>query len=498
MTKRSKSGRPKEDQHEAPAFVPRIVNPVKIEEVVIFSAEEEVRRATTAILAQMPWLRARVLTNPAAVPATRFKKGTAFIVDDMALSILDVDMVRENNADCVIVLLSFIRLIWCSPPSVARQEFPYTEKADLVFAVNRGDLRPEKIIVSAIRAAEDHLNIRKRPDIRRFILLLVDDEPSWPSQFLPVLYGIIGQRAAVKITRTYEEALTFVFGVDSESKIAENYTEVGFGDQVVCLITDIFFPRGENLNGDAGKDLIDLVNRRYPRIPIIIASKAKESSQLSEKGFLLPKGDPGSLETLKGYLRDRTGVGDFVIFDDSGKELHRLKNVRELYHLLSKAERDDRGAGTLRSILEAYGDKDMFSTWFYMHGMRELGDKLRPQRLKGMQMISLLKKSLEAEMAQMRLTPMMLGGIKIFEPVDLLPALKNIPSKELDAISHDDVISSWLDRKGYCELADELRPIHGRGMGLKKAIVGCVENWVAMENKSHSRNSSGRIRRGLN
>lgn len=45
------------------------------------------------------------------------------------------------------------------------------------------------------------------PRIINPVKIIDDDEPRWFSQFLPVLYNIIGQRADVKLTRTYEETM---------------------------------------------------------------------------------------------------------------------------------------------------------------------------------------------------------------------------------------------------------------------------------------------------
>ena len=53
------------------------------------------------------------------------------------------------------------------------------------------------------------------------------------------------------IVRTYEDALNFLFGVEKESDIDDHqYISSGHGDDVVCLITDIFFPKGNDLNSD--------------------------------------------------------------------------------------------------------------------------------------------------------------------------------------------------------------------------------------------------------
>lgn len=476
-------------QREFP-FIPRIINPIKIRDVILFSADEAIRKSQRIIQADMPWVNVQVHSNPLTVSAIHSDGAGVLILDDVAMNLVDIEKIRRNNNDVVIALLSFVRLIQCSPPQIARREFPYTGDADLVFAANRGEFAPDKIITAVVRSAEDHLNIEKRSEVRRFILLIVDDEPNWPSQFLPILYKIIGQRADVKITRTYEEALKFMFGVEDETEISEDYRDFGYGDQVVCLITDILFPQGDKITADAGRSLIGLVNRFYIRIPIIIASQAKDLPALADKGFVLAKGDPGSLETLGSYIRDRTGIGDFVIYDESGEEVHRAKDVRGMYALLSKADGKSPEADRLRSLLEIYGERDKFSTWLYMHGFRALGDTLRPQKLKGERMIAVLRRSLRSAMLKMQYTPLVVDGIKVFNLQDLRTVLQSVPAEQLEHLSHNDIISSWLDQKGYSELADALRPIHGTGSELRAAIRGAVEEWMNTYGE-RSRSSSG-------
>ncbi len=459
-------------------FVPRVINPIKIRLVVLFSAEEAVRASQKIIQDEIPWADVQVYGNPLSVSEIRFDGGMVIIMDDIALNLVDTDKIRRNNPNVVIVLLSFQRLVQSSPPAVALKEYPYTAKADLIFAANRVEFAPKKIVASVVRAAEDHLNIEKCSDNRRFILLIVDDEPSWPSQFLPILYNIIGQRAGVKIIRTYEDALRFMFGVDDESLIRDEYREIGSGDQVVCLITDIFFPKAGRIDSEAGRSLIRLTNKYYVRIPIIIASKAAEAKEFAGAGFVLPKGDPGSLDTLRTYIRDLTGIGDFVIQDERGRELYRLKDIRDMCRLLSWAGGDGPRAKQLRSILEIYGERDMFSTWFYMHSLRELGDKLRPQRYRGKQLIAELEVSLKQELRRMRHIPLVIGETRVFDLDGLLKTLKDAAPEVIAPLSDDDIISSWLDSRGYSELAEALRPIHGKGTQLRAVITGIIEEWI--------------------
>lgn len=459
-------------------FIPRIINPLKIKSVIIFSADEKVRNVKNVFDEEMPWIDCEVFTDPISVSKYRSGRAAVFIFDDAGINIVDTLEIQQGTRDAVVVLLTSNGMIQCSPPSVAEEKFPYTAKADLVFAYNSSDCAPETIISSVVRVAEDLLNITNYSKARRYIFLLVDDEPRWFSQFLPVLYGIIGQRADVMLARTYEEALLALFGVDSESEIDKQaFYQNGHGDDVVCLITDIFFPKGEELDSPAGKDLVRLMNTYYPRAPIVIASKTKEADNLKDITFVLPKGDPGSLDTLRSCIRDRTGMGDFIIFGEGERELYRVKNLKEMIEVLNLAQQKTSQAAVLMGILEDYGDKDNFSTWLYMHSFRELADELRPMRASGRRLITVLKKYLSREKLRMERTPLIIDGVKVFDLQDLAHLLGSVDPKNIQEYSDNDIISSWLDRKGFTELADELRPIHGSGEKLTTALAKSVKKW---------------------
>jgi hypothetical protein len=434
----------------------------------------------------MPWITVDVLTDPHSLARIRPKGATVLILDDVAINLADTDQVRKKNKDTIVALLSANEFIHCSPPSATQQKYPYTKKADFVFAYNKTDCAPQKIIQSVVRAAEDQLNVNFYSKVRRFIFLIVDDEPRWFSQFLPLLYSIIGQRADVVFTRTYEESIQFLFGVEKETDInvrGKQYMSSGHGDDVICLITDIFFPRGDDLESNAGKDLVGLVQKYYPRIPIIIASKTKEAETFRNTAFLLPKGDPESLDTLRSYIRDHTGIGDFLIRDKEGKVLHRIKNIQEMTAILDEAGKNTQRAQQLREILEAYGEKDSFSTWLYMHSYRDLGDVIRPLQHHGRELISVLKRHLKSEMDHVLHMPLLIDGKKVYDLEGLLSCLKTADPAQIELLSDNDIFSSWLDRKGYSGLAEDLRPIHGTGNILIKSLSAIVEKWILIYEK---------------
>jgi hypothetical protein len=469
-------------------FIPRIINPVKIKRAVLFAADAQLRESAESLKENMPWLETEILSDPQSVMRAASDQASVFLFDDTGLAILDAGRVREQNRNAVLVLLSSQAFIQCSPPQAARQKYPYTASADLIFAVNRNEFAPKSILPSVIRAAEDLLNIKKYSKVRRFIFHVVDDEPRWFSQFLPVLYTIIGQRADIMMTRTYEESLEFLFGVEDESQIRKkDYLSKGHGDDVVCLIADIFFPKGDELQSQAGRDLIRLVNIYYPRIPVIIASKAKEAFELQDLGFILAKGDQGSLQKLKDYILNLTGLGDFLIHDKDGNEMHRAKDIYDICKILLEADKDSEKGLKLREILESYGEKDKFSTWLYMHSYPELGDRLRPKRGRGQKLMTQLKRHFQVEIARIQGTPLLIDGKKISNLRELHASFKALSPENIQPYSDNDIISSWLDRRGYPELAEELRPVHGSGPQLCQTLAQIVEKWIKVYEQRGSR-----------
>ncbi len=468
------------------SFYPRVVNPVKINQVLILSADEEVKKSGQVLEDQMPWVEVCVLSNPGEAEQVKRSQAFVLVCDDTGLNLLDTQKIRRRNKDVAVVLISAIDMIQCSPPSVSEEKYPYTKKADLIFASNKKDCTPARIITSVVRSAQDKLNIENYSKARRYIILVVDDEPRWISQFIPVLYDIIGQRAAVQIARTFEQAMEFLFGVRDESMINDSdYANKGYGDDVVCLISDIYFPRGGEMKPDVGADFIRLVDKYFPRFPKIIASKASEADDLRTTAFILPKGDPGSLKTLRNYIHDFTGMGDFVILSKEGKELERVKNTNEMIDIFNKAEKDTAYGRQLRQILEEYGRKDNFSTWLYMHGFKDLADKILPLRYKGQKMVAFLKQIFKKAMDNVKTTPLVIGDKEIFTLRELLDSLKTIKPEKIQKFSDNDYFSTWLDRLGYTELAEEIRPIHGRGVEVERTLAEIIEKWVTIYKNKH-------------
>lgn len=106
------------------SFIPRIINPVKVEKAVIFSAETRIRESSQILDENMPWLQTKILYSPQSVSQVKSDRATVFLFDDTALPLVDVEKIRRNNSEAVLVLLSANAYIHCSPRSQQGQNIP--------------------------------------------------------------------------------------------------------------------------------------------------------------------------------------------------------------------------------------------------------------------------------------------------------------------------------------------------------------------------------------
>jgi hypothetical protein len=99
-------------------------------------------------------------------------------------------------------------------------------------------------------------------------------------------------------------------------------------------------------------------------------------------------------------------------------------------------------------------------------------------------MINVLKKHLKEEVRRMDSTPLYIENQKASDLRGLLRLLEISDPGKIQILSNNDVFSSWLDRKGYTELAEELRPIHGTGGTLVNSLISVIEKWMRIYEKA--------------
>ncbi|MFW9923029.1 MAG: PEP/pyruvate-binding domain-containing protein [Candidatus Thorarchaeota archaeon] len=271
----------------------------------------------------------------------------------------------------VILLLNNVVEISYLPPRDKR------EGIDRVFVWN-GD---SKIFVAIIKHIEDRLNAEfdtKKGGVKVFIL--VEDSIRFYSLLLPELYSEIMRqthhlitegtndfqdllrmriRPKILLIETYEEALEYY----------EKYKENCMG-----IISDIEFPRKNELDKNAGFKFVAKVKRDSPNMPIILQSSKKEFCEEAENlgYFFIHKQSHGLLYNVRRWLLEYVGFGDFVFRLPDGKVIDRARDVIDFYHLIKKIP--------IESLIY-HGQNDHFSNWLNARGEFETANILKPRKV---------------------------------------------------------------------------------------------------------------------
>lgn len=266
------------------------------------------------------------------------------------------------------------------------------------------------LLPAIVRSVDDQRNLDfdVRHDNLRFILL-VEDEPTVFSRFLPIIYrevfemtrallppGLteeerdqrLRERARVVLVQTYEDAVA---------------TLERCADNLLGVISDIQYPRGGQMDEQAGLLLVERVKTLHHDTPIIIQSREEHLRGVVEANgaSFLCKHSPHLIEGLRDHLSQYFGFGDFIFRDPrTHAELARASGLPELQAVTRTIP--------LESFLY-HGARNHFSNWLYVHGAHDLADVLRPIAGNGeplrQRMIEVLERYLRPRTAGSRGSP---------------------------------------------------------------------------------------------
>lgn len=206
------------------------------------------------------------------------------------------------------------------------------------------------LIMSIIKLIEDKMNIEH--DIAEAgvqMILLVEDSIRFYSSLLPMLYSyILAQsqhfstealnphsamlrmrgRPKVVLTRTYEEAM-------------ELYDR--YADNTLGVISDCRFPRGGEVDSEAGLELLRTIRRRNEYVPLILQSSETENKVKAEAEHFhfIDKNSKAMSIDLRHIMEEHMGFGDFIFRDPkTHQEVMRVRTLKELQDNIFKIPYD--------------------------------------------------------------------------------------------------------------------------------------------------------------
>jgi len=216
----------------------------------------------------------------------------------------------------------------------------------------------DMVFPALLRMHEDKLNF---PFDRERIILVVEDKPSYYTNFVLSLERINEGRTRVLLARDFESA----------SQLVESTK-----GRLAGAILDMRFPMSGDLVDSACQDVARLIRESDAKVPIVFQSADKalvEKAKQDPRVFALHK-DEGIFNQLRGFINDYFGFGAFVFRMPNGAEIARVDSLAGLVQFVKSA--------TPGSVMEAsvlyHASHNNFSNWLWLHGYKDAADGLKP------------------------------------------------------------------------------------------------------------------------
>lgn len=235
-----------------------------------------------------------------------------------------------------------------------------------------------KVFLAMLKYIEDKSNIEYDTTnglVR--VILLVEDSIQYYSMFLPELYEIILRQTQLLIKDEVNEvnkrlrmrARPKVILVHTYEDAVEIYNR--FKEYIICIISDVRFPRGGNINPKAGIELIKQLKEDNCSIPILLQSSEQENEDFAHAlgVSFMNKNITYSLSHLRSFIYDNLGFGDFIFRDANNNIYGKAKTLNEFEECLR----------TIPDVSLLYhSENNHFSAWLIAHSHIQIAKRIRP------------------------------------------------------------------------------------------------------------------------
>ena len=317
---------------------------------------------------------------------------TTLHIEDMHV-IKFAQMVKQSGINLPIVLLAYDN----------RERKDLTTNYDTsiferIFIWN-GDYR---LLIAIVKYVEDRVNVESdTKNIGVQSIILVEDNIKFYSSYLPLIYTEIFKqsqrliqegvslthkflrmraRPKILLCTTYEEAWSYY----------ERYQEYVLG-----IILDINFKHYGIKDPEAGIKFATNVRAQHDDIPILLQSSDAKFREIAHQmgASFLHKTSPRLLHELRDFMMQNFGFGDFIFFDDKGREVVRATNLFELERALKIIPDES---------LVFHAARNHFSKWLKARTEFYLAHKLRPHKVSDFKSIQDLRDRLLSSLQEYR------------------------------------------------------------------------------------------------
>jgi CheY-like chemotaxis protein len=252
-----------------------------------------------------------------------------------------------------------------------------------------------KVFFAMVKLLEDKVNVDNdtKKGLTR-VILIVEDSAEYYSSYLPMLYNLVLEQTKNLIEDVSTDELYKVLKLRARPKIllASTYEEAiiifnDYKDSLLCVISDMRFPKSGTLSNTAGFDLIQYVKNEFPNLPTVLQSSDPSNAHFAYtlKSSFINKNSESLLQDLKSFINYYLGFGHFVYRDNKGRQIAVAKSIKEFESYLETIPEDS---------LVYHAMKNHFSLWLMARGEVKIAKMINPMKVSDFQSLKELRKFL--------------------------------------------------------------------------------------------------------
>ncbi|MDX9929495.1 MAG: PEP/pyruvate-binding domain-containing protein [Bacteroidales bacterium] len=239
-----------------------------------------------------------------------------------------------------------------------------------------------KVFFAMVKLLEDRVNVEN--DTKRGltrVILIVEDSALYYSSYLPMLYNLVLEQTQHLIEDISTDELYKLLKLRARPKIllATTFEEAlivfnTYRDYLLCVISDMRFPRAGILSNTAGYDLIRTIKNEFPNLPSVLQSSDPDNARYAHalRSSFINKNSESLLQDIRSFITYYLGFGSFVYRDTHGKQIAVAKTMKEFESYLETIPEDS---------LVYHAMKNHFSLWLMARGEVNIAKTIGPMKV---------------------------------------------------------------------------------------------------------------------
>jgi hypothetical protein len=239
-----------------------------------------------------------------------------------------------------------------------------------------------KIFFAMVKLLEDKINVENDTQIGLVkVILLVEDSEIYYSRYLPMLYNSVMEQTKRIIDDVSTDDLFKVLRLRARPKIllASTYEQAleimeNYGDNLLCLITDVKFSHKGKLDEHAGFKLVRQMKEKFRGLPTVLQSSEVQNARMAFelKSIFINKNSETLLQDIKSFIGHHLGFGNFEYRDPGGRKIAEAKSLKDFERHIETIP--------IESLIY-HGKRNHFSLWLMARGEIKIAKLIHPVKV---------------------------------------------------------------------------------------------------------------------